>query len=73
MVAELAFPNNQRLPADRREPRLIFSVALPVRFQLWKPEIEPGLWKPRELAGRIIMTMPETPVNENDLSSLSKD
>jgi hypothetical protein len=69
----LAFPNNQRLPADRREPRLILFVASPVRFQLWKPEIEPGLRKPRELAGRIIMTMPETPVNENDLSSLSKD
>jgi hypothetical protein len=46
---------------------------LPVRFQLWKPEIESGLWKLRELAGRIIMTMPETSVNENDLFLLSKD
>jgi hypothetical protein len=69
----LAFPNNQRLPADRREPRLIFFVALPVRLQLWKPEIESGLWKPRELAIRIIMTMPETSVNENDFFLLSKD
>jgi hypothetical protein len=70
-VPELAFPKNQHLPPLPRERTLVSHITFLIARKLRFPEVETGLWHPRERAARV--AVPETAVNENNLSPLSEN
>src|SRR5262249_14918444 len=69
-IRELAFPNNERRPSERLEPRKISFVASPVASELWDPVVAIAV---RHFATpRTIVPMPEAPVHQDHLLSARK-
>jgi hypothetical protein len=73
MIIYLALPDNQAFPSHRAKFFLVYLITLRVTVELRSPEFQPGLRETRELAARIVVTVPETAVNENNSFAFSKD
>src|SRR5258708_28390470 len=69
-VAQLAFPNRQRLPPLARKLPFISFVPSLVSFELWLPKIQTGFRHPGKSPATV--PFPERAITQNNLPRRSK-